>query len=232
MMPWFVWNNKNSSAMGLWISKLPKITRAEERYDTVEVPGRAGSLIMLEGEDVYESYMKECTVQTRRNNPLMQEILDWLRGDGELVFSNEIGFMYNGRIAAAVSFDRISNDLAQAKIPFFVEPFKMHRYPDKDKITFSANGTIINPGNVSSKPKVKVTCTGTVAITIGGETMTFYSMAGTIIIDCDARIITAGGNIWGGTSSGEFWTIPVGRSSITISGASATVEIEPNWRWV
>ena len=63
MMHWFVWKGKNSlSDYGLWISKRPRITRPNERHEEVIIPGRAGTLITLEGEDVYEGYQKECVV--------------------------------------------------------------------------------------------------------------------------------------------------------------------------
>lgn len=235
MMPWFIWNNMNSSAMGLWISRLPKITRANERYDTVEIPGRAGSLILLEGEDVYDSYVKECVVQTRRNNPLIPQILDWLRGDGSLVFSNESEYMYKGRIAAEVSFDKVSNDLVQAKIPFFVEPFKQRRYPDKDIVTLTASGTIYNPGNVASPPVVSIVASGNKNITIGSMTMKFKNLSGTaskpVVVDCDAGIITKDGELWDQEVENDFWRIPKGEVSVTVP-SSTTIIIDPAWRWV
>ena len=62
MQPWFIFKNRNSYSEGLWISKLPEIVRAAERYTTVTIPGRAGKLTMLEGEDICDDYIKECVV--------------------------------------------------------------------------------------------------------------------------------------------------------------------------
>lgn len=229
MKPWFIWNGKNSDELGLWIARLPKITRAPERYDTVKIPGKAGSLILREGDDVYDSYLKECTVQTIRTNQKMQEILDWLSGDGELVFSNEDNRLYKGAIVADFSFDKISNDIIQAKIPFFVEPFKSDRYPESAKIT-GASGVLTNPGDVASKPIVSIKNGGTNTITIGTQAMTFNSVSGTIVVDCDAKIITIGGELWTGTFSGEFWKIPTGQVTVTQT-SNAEITIQPNWRW-
>lgn len=232
MRPWFLWNNQNSDDMGLWISKLPKITRAKERYETVDIPGRAGSLTLLEGEDIYEPYVKECTVQTVNWNPRMEEILDWLRGNGELVFSNEIEYMYRGRIAGEVSFERIGNNLLQARIPFFVEPFKRSRYPDKDNIIVTdESALIVNVGNVASHPVVCITGSGSNVITIADQEMSFSGISGTIVVDCDAEIITKDDEIWTGTYSGDFWKIPVGTQYISQTG-NMSIAVEPHWRWV
>lgn len=232
MMPWFIWKNQNSlSDYGLWISKLPKRMRGEERHEEVEIPGRAGSVILLEGEDVYEPYVAEIVVVTR-NDINVDRAIDWLRGSSDLILITDIDKAYSARIVGEVAFERISNTLQQATIPFLCQPFRHNRYQAKDRMTFTASGTINNPGDVTSKPNVQVTCTGTVAITIADKTLNLYNVAGTIKIDCDAKIITVGNNIWQGTYSGEYWDIPVGSSPITITGVSATVVIDPNWRWM
>lgn len=230
MMPYFIWKNKNSHGdFGLWISKLPKITRPKERYSTIDVPGRAGSLIMLEGDDVYESYQKDITIQTTNWNPRIDEMKEWLSGKGDLIICTESDRVYEARIVGEVSFERIGNNLVQAKIPFFCEPFKKNRYEASDSITLTANGTITNKGNVASKPRVSITGSGSnVSVTIAGQTMTFNSLTGTIVVDCDAHMITQGTSLWTGTFTGEFWKIPTGQSTVT---TAVSITIEPRWRW-
>ena len=234
MQPWFIWNNRNSYAEGLWISKLPPIIRAPERYDEIQVPGRAGSLIMLEDDEdaIYDRYEKEVTV-TAPNTLALQRILDWLSGSGEVIFSNESDKVYKGRIVSDVKFSRIDNTMVQAKVRFYVEPFKYERYPAKSKATLTANGTIYNPGSVSSRPLVKITkssAASDLTVTIGTMAMVFKSFTGTITVDCDANIITSGTSIWTGKFTGDFWKIPVGSVNVTRS-AACTIEIEPRWRW-
>lgn len=236
MKPWFIWNNKNSDSMGLWVSKLPKISRAPERYEQVTIPGRAGALTLLEGEDVYDSYVKEITVQTVNTNPRLQEILAWLRGSGDLVVCTEINRVYRGRIVAAVEFERIGNSLLQARIPILVEPLKRSRYPEaNDRITITAaSANLRNPGDVASKPVVSITGSGALTITIGGTAMAFTGVSGTIVVDCDAEMVTQGGALWTGSYSGEFWRIPAGASTFakTGTGTLTSAVIDPAWRWV
>lgn len=237
MKPWFIWNGMNSDAMGLWISKLPKITRAPERYEQVEIPGRAGKLTLLEGDDVYDDYVKEVSVQTVNWNPLLHEVINKLRGEGDMVFSNEIDRVYHGRIAPEVAFERLGNSLLQAKIQIITEPFKRNRYEAKDRISSSDSViNIYNPGDVASRPYVSVTGVGNyTGITIGGVSMGFDSLTGTIDIDCDAEVITYLNSgvreIWTGSYIGEFWKIPVGASQIAVTGG-ASIVLDPKWRWV
>lgn len=283
MQPWFVWNDRNSYAEGLWINKLPKIGHGQERIQEIVIPGRAGSLTMLEGEDVYEGYVREITVITRNDNARIQNILDWLRGSGELITSNESDKIYDARISGEVFFERISNDLCQAKIPFYCEPFKRSRNPERIEQTANS-GTIFNMGNVATKPIVYLECAEeSITVGINGDEMTFANLYGTIKIDCDAKVVlkdaeqyhsgdyyykgdyctdsgklytfTASGYgsalvtngkreevsawddsvpftyVWPGTYSGTFWHLAKGRSTIT-KNKTATIYIDPQWRWV
>ena len=191
MMPWFVWKNKNSlSDFGLWISKLPNRTRPEERHEEIEIPGRAGTLTLLEGEDVYPSYVREVVV-TARNTLNINGVLEWLTGSGDIVFSNEPDFAYEAQILGEVSFARVGNCLMQATIPFLCKPFKK-KSAKEASISASANTskTVFNPGNVSSKPKITFTAYGNQTITVNGVTLTLNNMpGGETIVDCENHII-------------------------------------------
>lgn len=231
-MPWFIWKGKNSLGdFGLWINKLPPIVRASERVTEVTIPGRPGTVTMLEGDDVYDQVTRQCTVLIRNDIPI-QPVLEWLRGSGELTFSNEADKVYFARIGAEVSFSRISNDISQAKITFACEPLKGRVHAVQDAVTLTANGTIRNPGDVASRPVVEITGSGNCTVTIGDQSMTFYSVSGTIKVDCDAQIITSSGILWNGTFTGDFWKIPKGVSNVTINNKVSTMTITPRWRWV
>ena len=232
MMHWFVYKGKNSySDFGLWISKLPKIVKASERYEEVTIPGREGSMILLEGEDVYDSYPKECTVICP-NNREIQGVKDWLRGSGDLYFSNEPGFVYEARIMGRVEFDRVGNSLLQAKIPFYVKPFKKRLHAGGDTVTVTdLSATLYNPGDVYSRPRISISGSGSNTITIDGQEMSFSGISGTIVVDCSAEIITQNGSLWSGSASGEFWKLPKGQISLSQT-SSMELTIEPEWRWV
>lgn len=184
-IPWFIWNGESSFNHSLWISKLPPIKRAKERMQEVHIPGRAGMLTLLEGDDIYDPYTRECVVTTT-NDRDMQDIMNWLRGNGELIVSTEPDHIYDAQISSEVVFNRISNNLQQATIPFYCQPYKRMRYPVS--LAFADCGN--NPGDVKSKPKLTVTKTGALTIQIGETSMSFEHLPGKVVIDCDAEIIT------------------------------------------
>lgn len=230
MQPWFIWKGRDSLSNGLWVSELPAPTRAAESIRQVEIPGRAGTLTIREGEDVHRGYRKDITV-TARSDADFQALTDWLSGDGVLIVSNEPDKAYIAHLANEVKFTRISNTLKTCTLPFFVQPHKMQNPPESN-LTFSTDGTIYNPGNVASHPRIAVTFTGEAAFTLGDATMTLTSDAGeeeTVYIDCDAEIITDGEDLWEGEYTGTFPRIAPGTNSISLT--DCTVVITPRWRW-
>lgn len=252
MMPWFVWNGQNSLAdYGLWISRLPKRIRPEERHEEIEIPGRAGSVTMLEGEDIYSSYSVEMVV-TARNDINIDRAINWLRGSGELILSTDINKARKARIVGEVAFERVGNCLMQATIPFLLQPFSMNRFPANDQFSISSTAVmVINPGDVASKPHIVLTSGAALAsdkfvcLNFGSGQMglNLYNLAlnEVVEIDCDAHLIyqqTGSGKVlWTKKFTGEFPHInAVGATTIQITGdpspANATATVDPNWRWL
>ena len=54
MNDWFSWNGKKCTEYGIHVLEQPPITIPAERATFTNVPGRPGSLTMLEGDDVYD----------------------------------------------------------------------------------------------------------------------------------------------------------------------------------
>ena len=129
---------------------------------------------------------------------------------------------YEAIITDKVEFQRIGNALMQATIPFFVKPYKKNRYGD-DTITITTSGTIRNLGNVASKPIVTVT--GGTSVEIAGVEMTFGG-SGSLVVDCENHIVTQNSEIFTGSVTGDFWTIPKGECEVT-----GSCVIQPRWRW-
>lgn len=226
---WFIWKNEDSRNNGLWVAKLPPITTPEERVTQVEIPGKPGVLTLSDG--VHKCYTKNCIVTARRSyDP--QYLCSWLSGESEVIFYNEPTKRYFARILGSVSFNRISNDLMQATIPFFCEPYK-GAYPSESVVDFTGtSGSIFNPGDVDSRPAVTVNTTGTVTLTINGIQMILTDVPTKLIVDCDAGIITKqDGTLWTGTMYGDFFKLTPGSNSI-VASKSVTLNIEPRWRWL
>lgn len=187
MVSWFIWKNRTSQSMGLWISKLPDIVRPVERVQRVKIPGRAGELTLLEGDEVYDGYVKPITVVLPNEN-YTEELLDWLRGEGDLIVSTEPQMVYKARIDSEVVFSRLGNCLMQGRITFYCQPFKTERYPQT--LTAPIGTSVIsNIGNVSSKPLITTMLHGATTIAIGEKSISFDRAPEILMIDCDAEII-------------------------------------------
>lgn len=227
---WFVWNSIDSRDMGIWVTELPQPVRAAERVEDITILGRAGTLTLKQGENVHESYTKECRI-TVRSTADYQSILTWLSGDGEVIFANEPDKVYFAHITNEIRFTRDGNSLRTASIPFSVHPHKGMFPPEKD-ISITDTGTFYNPGTVASRPLITLTVTGTATIDLDGNTMVFTATEDNalipqeIAIDCDTELITCNGEIWDGSVDGDFLQIEPGNHTFT-----GTAIIKPRWRW-
>lgn len=209
MWPRFNWRGQDSDDFGLLVSELPAPTRAAERTENITIPGRAGVLTYKEGANVHEAYVKEVTVQAPAEADFAA-ILDWLTGTGTVIFSNEPDRVYFAHIAAEVRFDRVSNALKQAVIPFAVHPHK-GQYPPETDIALANGGTVVNPGTVDSRPVIGLTFTGSTTITVNGAALTLHSPVTTetgIAIDAyealDMSTVEIGDETIGDVTTGVF----------------------------
>lgn len=189
---WFIWKGKNSFAdFGLWVRKLPKRTRPKERCEEVVIPGRPGTLIVTEGEEVYASCSDEMTVSCK-NTINTDRILEWLRGSGELILSDDLSRALEVSIAGEVSFDRDDkNKLLIGTIPLLIQPFKKAADEAAYRQVITGTATVFNPGDVNSKPKLTLGGTGALTISCGGTQMEFAHRPDGLVVDCDAQIMVA-----------------------------------------
>lgn len=193
---WFIWKGKNSyTDFGLWVRKLPKRTRAKERHEEVKIPGRPGILILAEGEDVYDAYSDEMVVSCK-NTINLDRAMEWLRGSGDLILSTDLSKAREARIVNEVNFDREEKDkLYVGTIPFLFQPYLKAANEDQHKVTFSASGTasrtIVNPGHVTARPKLRLgDSISALEIGVGDTRMVFEHRPPTLWVDCEAQIMT------------------------------------------
>jgi len=175
MQSYFIWKGISSRDAGVWVTSLPPESRPEERVEHIEIPGRAGDLTILEGEHVYKSIAKTCVVTASRELEVSQ-LLEWLTGKSDVIFSSSPDKAYSARIVNEVSFQNISNTLCQATIVFYCQPFR-HNAIEELPITLQAGveTSIYNPGNVPSKPLITIGAVQSISLTVNGETMSIVT---------------------------------------------------------
>ena len=224
----FIWKNADCRSMGITLPAPPQIIRGEERVSHVTIPGRAGELTLTEGDGIYQSYIQTVTIQMR-DAYRIREVMNWLKGSGYVTFGGEPDRKQKARVIGAISMNRHSKNTGYwtGEVQFYCEPLKELLNPSVTEIT-SSGSTVVNVGDVKSKPKITATASGTsIVITKGGKTLTITGLTASnqYIIDCEAGMVTnaAGTENMTANSTGEFPVLDTGSNTITGSGWSKLV---------
>lgn len=237
---WFIWKGQRSTAYGIRVLQQPAIVIPAERINYETVPGRAGSLAMSEGEDVYDDIQltAECKLDTLDN---LTRVAMWLQGEGEITFANRADGYYKARITNQISIEKIiaSNEARIFSITFRAHPF-FYLWPEADIVTATAATLIRNPGTVASEPCITVQGTGSVGLELDGQLVMLYDLEGGIILDTELQDALAlnGAELRNSHMAGEFLRIPAGSSLLrwfsddtsSNGGTVNRITIKPRWR--
>lgn len=231
-IPYFEWKGINSRAQGIVVNEYPPIMRAKERTTQVIVPGHPGSLTLTEGKDVHETVIKPCmcTIQPGAD---IQELINWLRGAGDVVFGNEPQFAYEARIDSQLSLDKLIRDWRTFALPFVCHPYKKNAIPEED-IILTGMGSVLNPGQIDSRPVLQVEGSGDVVFAINGRQTAIKGLSGAIRIDTAIGMAmnTDMTENMSESIEGVWPTLDVGANSIIWTGTITKITITPRWRWL
>ena len=232
MNDWFEWNGFKCTEYGIRVLEQPPITIPSERATFVDVPGRSGSLTLLEGNGVYDDMILASTCYLEGGRSI-QQIAKWLQGDGKVTFANRPGGFYYARIVNQIPFETIlrGNPEKAFSVNFRCKPFW---YQDEvAPITVTTSGTFVtNPGSVFSEPVITVFGSGAITLMVG---MTITELEGiTDSITLDSTLVEAYQGVYSMNSkvSGDFPTLLPGPNSVSWSGKVSRVVIQPHWRFL
>lgn len=229
-MNYFIFKGINSKDfIGLVVNTLPPITKAPKRVETQEIDGVDGEIITELG---YSAYDKDITITLLKHNDI-DEIMNWLSGEGELVTSLEPDKVYKARIIDQIDYERLYN-FKSATITFRVQPYKYEL--DESSITITQSGkSISNNGLEVSKPIMTITGTGTIELSINNLLVfkyTFPEGENEVIIDSEKQDAYLGSVLKNRNMVGDFPILQSGKNVITWSGDISSIVIQPNSRWL
>ncbi len=234
MADWFDFKGVRSTSLGVYVQDFPPATLPEERAEFVDIPGRSGSLTVLEGAAVYDDIILTINCYVRDITQL-DAISAWLRGRGALVLGNMPNRYYDARNVNQVEMAKILRGRQHRSFPavFRCKPYR-YVYPAPAVITKTVSGqTITNPGTADAEPLIVVTGSGDVTLTIGAKTVQIAGLASKITIDVAAGLAYNGDVNLTGTLTGDWpMTIPPGTSTVSWAGSVTKVEITPGWRYI
>ena len=225
MRSYFIFNGTNSTAHHILIEHTAPIQRGEERVQNIVIPGRAGDLTVIEGEDIYNPYIQSLTISFPGDQ--LAAVRAWLRGSGWVTFSTEADRRQESRIINALDVEKVPHSINwfRGDVQFYCQPIK--RPLTDPSASVSSGGNIVNDGDMPMLPTIKLTGSGDMTVSILQKTLSIASVpSGGCIIDCEAQMVTNGTGTASlmASVSGEFPVVPVGTFALTYTGATgATV---------
>ena len=232
MNDWFSWNGKKCTEYGIHVLEQPPITIPAERATFTNVPGRPGSLTMLEGDDVYDDMI--LTAQCMISDPGdIHTIASYLKGSGKVAFANRPGGFYFARIVNQIPFEKIlrGNPHLSFAVNFRCKPFWYKE--NAPEITLTTSGTFItNPGSVFSEPVITVYGSGEITIMVGMTIVELDGITDSITLDTPLMEAYKDMTSMNGCMSGDFPTLLPGQNAISWTGNVTKIVVQPNWRYL
>ena len=201
------------------LSKGERQKPQKEYIDYGKVPGSSVSLY----EDTGTYFPYERTVEIlSKDEAQLSEMYEWLDGAGR-IWIDEGGY-YNARVLSVESLTESYNlGWTRLTITFEIQPFL---FLDSPTIALTSGRTVWNPGLVSD-PYFKITGTGSVTITINGESFTVNPVDQFIEIEWPLAYKSV---LNKGKTLSAFPKIQPGSNTITWTGTVTEVLFNGRWR--
>lgn len=239
MIPYIIINGVSSKTInGLLIQSLPPISKPKIRTSVEEIDGRDGDIVTTLG---FAAYDKAITIGLKGEYNV-DDVIEFFNTSGQVTFSNELDKYYNFAIYDTIDFNKLIR-FKTANVKLHVQPFKYSleepaiEWSNTGSVTI-ANISVINKGNIYSKPKL--TITGANTITVYLENKQIFSIdlsaAGeTIIIDAAGMNATdPDGNYLNRQVTGDYdnFKLATGTNNIRVTGTMQDITIENYSRWI
>ena len=223
---------RSDNVEGLLIQELPPIIKPPMRTEIEEIDGRDGSIVTHLG---YGAYEKEMIIGLYGDYDI-DHVIRFFNSSGTAIFSNELDKVYQYQIVEQIDFERLAH-FRVATVTFYVQPFKHSSVEEEQEFT-SSPISVINSGNVKSKPVLTIRGSGTVTLSLNGTAILVLTLGGTersIIIDAENMNAYWGNTFLNRLVSGDYddLTLNIGKNILSWSGGSvSSMKIDNYSRWI
>lgn len=231
-MSYFIYNDVSSESMGLLIKSMTPPQKAEQRNETISVPGRSEP--MFRTYDEYSSYSIDisCIIT---DSSQQRKIFSWLSGSGKFIRSDEPDKYYTAKSCSLISSTRISDEIREFSISFECMPFAYAL--DNAPITVTNPGTVENNGGMPSEPVIMIEGSGNIELTVNGEVWKLADVDGSITIDTQRNLAYKDNHVLLNKISRYDTNVYLpmlntGKNSISASGTVTKIMIIKNERWL
>jgi len=208
----YKWKNRNLRDLGIIVEKIPEITKAKKKIETIQIEGRNGFITIDTG--VYEPFnlTLECHCTDEAD---LNEIKSFLDGYGTL--SLDETKVYTAVINNSIPFETILPIFKKFKINFLVNPIAEDVNETTESLLNIETLSILTYATIY--PNLEITCSGDVSITINHKTFYLYNTNGTYILDCKNKVIFDENNLNASNLMlGDFPTFENGENTISTTG--------------
>ena len=231
MYEWFEFKGQRCTAFGIRVSKAPPILRPLERAQRIQLPGRSGSLSLLEGEDVFEDFLlsMECVLPDVSK---LSEVNAWLKGNGDLRLPHRPQGVYKAVVANQISFEQVlrGNPHRSFIVIFRCQPF-LHLTGIPDIVLTTSGSRINNLGTVPAFPIIKLEGSGDIRLMVDQTITAIQGLPRPILLDSQVGLAT---NLtrtinMSALVSGDWPKLGTGRPAVSWQGNVTRITITPNW---
>lgn len=207
------------------VEKLPPISSPDEKITPIKIPGMDGARLQSDG---FEMLDKRVVGHYEGDSP--DELIQWLRGAGKVVFGNIPDRYYKAYIANKIPLEQvIRNKLYYFPIIFSCQPFG-YLIEGDNVLTLSRGTTLYNGKSTQiSYPTITIKGTGYTTFFINNRKFNVTEIGGeiTIISDPLKQLVLNGK---GDCMEGDFPYLDVGENNVSWNGNVTSVDITPYWR--
>lgn len=202
-------------------------------YETINVPGRRGSL------NIFQYYNdNEITVnfgfKTKQNITLKKsDILAWLNSKicTELVISDDKSIFYKVNKVSVSGFD--GDNIKGFKCTFTIDPFVFLKEGNETMEIYNATTIYNGKATQDSEPYLKIYGNGDITVNINNQNLILKSVDS--YIEVDSKLKNCYKNVNGVIMNcnnkmySSFPVLEVGENNISWSGSVSKIEIIPRW---
>lgn len=206
---------------------LPERISPKRRDESIVISGRHGNLTATDG--TFETYILQAEFILKDISKI-DVICSHFKGEGDLIFSDNLDRKYKARINNQIEFSRIIRGLKRFAVEFEVQPFMYEAAPAL--LTLTEPTSILNIGTFESEPIITVYGQGDITLTINNLNLILNGIDGKITLN--SEILNAYKDVLSlnNKMSGDFPVFSVGENIISWAGSVTKLEIMPNWRWI
>ena len=227
-----IFNNKSSADCRIQVAHPPGYAYPERDYTITHIPGRNGDIIQDNGcyKNVERTYEVSFDALNEDFATYANAVSAWLHsttGYARLEDSYEPNYYRMATYQESNIFENLYNQAGTATIVFECKPQRFLKTGD-NIITIQNSLTIMNPTGFEAYPLFKVTGTSGV-LTVNGNSITFSSIDGFVMLDCELQDAYKENINKNSTISGTFPVLKPGSNTIRWTGGISSVTMKPRW---